>query len=372
MSDHAVRPKALFIVNSLVGGGAERICVYLANAMLKDVDVDIVTLYDDDASIAMPGIHVESLGISRDAGKTRKLAQLAANAGKLDGIIRERERFGTYRLITSHLTAANILTSFSGVSNRCLYVHHSLPSAIQSLYPAPLMSYVKRMYRRAQSVSVSDGVRDQAIQVFGVDPSKIVTIYNCVPLDHVREMSREGVPFERPFLLSVGRLTQSKRLDRMLKIYIDGGFSKNYDLVFLGEGPMQSEAERMAEDGGVGNSVHFMGYVDNPYAWMRASSAMVMSSDREALPTVLVEGLMAGAHVVSSDCDFGPREILTGGLERYLVGTDDIGGYIEAIKEATENYPKIDGAFFDRYRADEVIRRYQSRYDDVFERGVNG
>ena len=67
-----------------------------------------------------------------------------------------------------------------------------------------------------------------------------------------------------------------------------------------------------------------------------------MTSDREALPTVLIEGLMAGARVVSADCDFGPREILTGELAEYLVQPDCINGYVEAIERALGSYPSLD------------------------------
>ena len=64
MSDRRKIPdKALFVVNSLSGGGAERVCVYLANAMSRFAVVDIAVLYDDDpvawrwpkATIASPG-----------------------------------------------------------------------------------------------------------------------------------------------------------------------------------------------------------------------------------------------------------------------------------------------------------------------------
>lgn len=358
--------KALFIVNSLAGGGAERVCVYLANAMAQSAEVDMVVLYDDDEAPDMHGVNVVPLGMTRHADKAAKIAQLVGARKRLNRLVTDRERDGRYGLITAHLTASHVVASLSCVADRCLYVHHSLPTAIEGLYPAPLLGYLERVYRRGQSVSVSEGVRRQAIERFGVPTDNIATIYNCVPLDGVREGKDDPIPQARPFILCVGRLAPSKRFDRMVEAYAEGGFANDYDLVFLGQGQLEGALKAQAASLGVGGTVRFPGYVDNPYAWMSKSSAMVMTSEREALPTVLVEGLMAGACVVSSDCDFGPREILTGELADFLVPPDSNEGYIGAIRRALRDYPAPGLDYFARYRADEVIRRYAERYQTTF------
>ena len=72
---------------------------------------------------------------------------------------------------------------------------------------------------------------------------------------------------------------------------------------------------------------------------------------------------MAGARVVSAECDFGPREILTGELAEYLVQPDCINGYVEAIERALGSDPSLDDDFIKRYGADEVIQQYFMRYE---------
>lgn len=366
MSDRRKIPdKALFVVNSLSGGGAERVCVYLANAMSRFAVVDIAVLYDDDEVPNMPRVRIVSLGMTYGASKAAKILQLFNARKKLNRFVNERERDGRYALITAHLTAAHVVTSLSCIADRCLYVHHSLPTAIKGLYPAPLLGCLERVYHNGQSISVSEGVRRQAIECFGVLPENIETIYNCVPLEDVRAGRDEPISQNRPFILCVGRLVASKRFDRMVTAYAEGAFAEAFDLVFLGQGALQTELQKQADALGVGSTVRFLGYVDNPYAWMSKSSAMVMTSDREALPTVLVEGLMAGANVISADCDFGPREILTGNLADFLVPPDSIAGYVDAIRRALQCYPTPGPEYFARYRADKVIRHYSEHYRAV-------
>ena len=142
------RKKALFVVNSLAGGGAERVCVYLACMMSQEIDVDIVTLYEDASIPELEGVHIEALGLDRDAGKLSKFSQLIAARNRFDSFIVQREKEGRYDLVTAHLTASHLLASLSCLADRCLYVHHSLPSAVRQLYPKLLLRYIERVYSR--------------------------------------------------------------------------------------------------------------------------------------------------------------------------------------------------------------------------------
>lgn len=193
------RKKALFVVNSLAGGGAERVCVYLACMMSQEIDVDIVTLYEDASIPELEGVHIEALGLDRDAGKLSKFSQLIAARNRFDSFIVQREKEGRYDLVTAHLTASHLLASLSCLADRCLYVHHSLPSAVRQLYPKLLLRYIERVYSRYQSICVSDGVKRQVIEQFGADPSNITTIYNAVPYERIREKMHESIPFEGRF-----------------------------------------------------------------------------------------------------------------------------------------------------------------------------
>jgi glycosyltransferase involved in cell wall biosynthesis len=67
---------------------------------------------------------------------------------------------------------------------------------------------------------------------------------------------------------------------------------------------------------------------------MRAAELLVLSSDREGMPNVLVEALACGTRVVSTDCPSGPREVLRGDLARWLVAVDDAPALAEKMRAA--------------------------------------
>lgn len=78
------------------------------------------------------------------------------------------------------------------------------------------------------------------------------------------------------------------------------------------------------------------GFQSNPYAWMSRAEVVVLSSDFEGLPTVLLEAIISGTKVVSTDCPHGPREIMQGQLAQFLVPVQNPDALADAINKAIE------------------------------------
>src|SRR5205823_738341 len=104
-------------------------------------------------------------------------------------------------------------------------------------------------------------------------------------------------------------------------------------LVILGDGPERPMLESRIGARGLDDSVAMPGFVDNPYACMARAAVLVLSSDREGLPTVLIESLAVGTPVVSTDCESGPREILKGGALGELVPVGDAHALARSISK---------------------------------------
>jgi glycosyltransferase involved in cell wall biosynthesis len=92
--------------------------------------------------------------------------------------------------------------------------------------------------------------------------------------------------------------------------------------------------EQMIRSKGLEGRVLVAGFRKNPYPWMRAAELLVLSSDREGMPNVLVEALACGTRVVSTDCPSGPREVMRGELARYLVPPGNPEALAHAMRTA--------------------------------------
>ena len=129
----------------------------------------------------------------------------------------------------------------------------------------------------------------------------------------------------------------------------------------LGQGTAgeKESLEALAKKLGIFEQVIFVGFVTNPYAYMRAAEALVLSSDYEGLPNVLVEALACGTHVVSTNCPYGPAEILQGELAQGLCGLT-ASALAEAIARVLQNRIRITDELLTPFTLGQSVGRYRA------------
>ena len=112
---------------------------------------------------------------------------------------------------------------------------------------------------------------------------------------------------------TIGRLVAKKQHDVLL-----AGFAEfigrrpeaNARLVIIGGGPAQGQLEKLASDLAIADQVHFTGHVRDAWRYLRALDVFVLSSGiQEAFGVVLLEAMLAGVAIISSDAP-GPREVV--------------------------------------------------------------
>ena len=178
-------------------------------------------------------------------------------------------------------------------------------------------------------VAVSEGVAVDLAQVAKLDPSKIDVIYNPIVTPDLYTKSLAGLdhawfkPGEPPVVLAVGRLTNQKAFDVLIKAFAQVRKSMVCRLLILGEGEERPKLEALTRQLGLEQDVSLAGFVANPYPYFVHAALFVLSSRWEGLPTVLVEAMALKVAVISTDCPSGPREILDNGKLGTLVAVDD-------------------------------------------------
>lgn len=191
------------------------------------------------------------------------------------------------------------------------------------------------VYRCADKViAVSEGVREDILDQFRVEPTRVVMIYNpVVPAHELIPIHELRHPLGQPFTIAaMGRLTREKGFDTLIDAMRE--VPPPWRLDIWGDGEDRSLLERQIKEAGLGAAVHLRGYTDNPYMVLRAADLFVLSSRWEGFGNVLVEALACRCQVVAVDCPHGPREILRGGLYGRLVAVGDIQGLMHAIQDA--------------------------------------
>ena len=130
---------------------------------------------------------------------------------------------------------------------------------------------------------------------------------------------------------------------------------KEYKLLFCGIGELEDRIKKQVKNFGIQDQVIFLGWQANVYKWIKNSEILISTSDYEAFPMNLIEAFACHTKVVSSDCDFGPREILLGEYSKYLVKTDDINDY---INDALNTYPQKSNKILELCKPENIIKEY--------------
>lgn len=308
--------KLLLMINSLEGGGAEKVFVSLVLhlASTGDWDLCIATLDDvPDAHPAPP--EVERIRLDSRGSFVRSILQ----AG--DFISRWRPD-----VVLSFLTRANcaaILARQRGdfhciISERVHTTSHLGRGARSGLQRA----VIRWLYPRADKViAVSRGVRDELERCYGVPANRITAIPNPVFADALQLRGQAEAEIELPqdFFVAVGRLVPNKGGEVLLRAFAAHA-NKDRALLILGEGPERTRLTALANSLGIGERVRMPGYVNNPQACLARATAYVSASQSEGFPNALAEAMSLGRAVISTDCHSGPAEILADALTGHVKG----------------------------------------------------
>ncbi len=359
--------KIALYVPSLRGGGAERVMVHLANGFVSlGHHVDLVLaqaegpyLKDVDARARLVDLGAGRVSKSLPAlvrymRSSRPDCMLSAlpHANVIAIMARFLARTHTRLVIAEHNTVARTAAGKRGQKNR-----------LAGFFMPSLM---RATYRFADAiVAVSDGAAVALAQLLGAPRSRVSVIHNPVVADTILSLASEPLAHpwitrdDRPFILAAGRLTEAKDHPALLRAFARVRTQRDARLVILGEGELRSRLERLSEELGIVEDTLMPGFVENPYAWMRACAVFVLSSAREGCPMVLIEAMACGAPIVSTDCPSGPSEILEDGRWGRLVPVGDVESMTSAILEAMQAPRLTEGVTHGRgFTPDHVFRSY--------------
>jgi len=298
--------KLLFVINSLAGGGAERVFSVLVDRMAARLGPDAleVVLLDAEARrYKLP----EAVSV---ACLDARGAMSASMLGLAKMVAAKRPK-----LIVSFLTRANCAAIAAGrlssvpcvISER---VHTTRHFAAEGAISAGRMA-VRLLYPRANAIiAVSEGVQGDLLERYGVARHKVSTIHNPVDGDAIRRLGSLAPDISTPhdYVVAVGRLTANKNFSLLIEAFARAKLAGS--LVILGEGPERDRLAALADQMGLAGRFMLPGYLNNPYPIVARAKAFISSSNAEGFPNALIEAMSLGVPVIATDCESGPAEIL--------------------------------------------------------------
>lgn len=197
----------------------------------------------------------------------------------------------------------------------------------RSPYPRLLPFLYRRLYPTLDRVVCqSQDMLDDMVRNFGLPEERAAVIRNPVDVAGIRAKARggsHGFPSGKVNVLAAGKFMHQKGFDMLLRAFAMTEDASMH-LTILGEGSARSELEALTVELGVADRVSMPGYVDNPYAWMRAADLFVLSSRFEGFPNAVLEAQSCGTAVLAFSCPGGLNEIMQEGKNGWSVPSGDV------------------------------------------------
>ena len=130
---------------------------------------------------------------------------------------------------------------------------------------------------------------------------------------------------KKNYLLCIGRLEKQKSFHFAIEAFAD--LIKNFPdfrLKIVGKGSLEQSLKKKAKELGISDLVDFEGYKKNIIPYYLHAKATILTSIYEGYPNVLIESIALGTPVVAFDCPSGPSEIIKNNVNGYLIKNGDL------------------------------------------------
>ncbi len=333
-----MKKKIMFIIASLNGGGAEKVLVNIVNNLSSyHYKITLVLFEKKGSFLDKIQNHIEIIDL-----KKKNRYSFFVLILKLSFCIRKTKpntvisfmEYANYITIFSKLLS---LTNFKLILTTHCYLSESFVSHRLNTLKKLL---IKILYNYSDHIVVpSVGVMKDLTHNFNCAPSKVKVIHHPLNFNEINVLKEE--PLKRPgnktFILSIGRLSKEKGYDYLIKSYSKICHQIEEDLYILGKGPEETNLKNLTHDLKIDDRVYFLGFQSNPFKFIKNAKLFILSSIFESFAIVIIEALACSTPVISTDCPFGPGEIITNGKNGILIPIRDEKAIANSIFELIKN-----------------------------------
>lgn len=400
----------LFIIDSLTGGGAERVVSLLANNLDRNkykiniylsLGQDIAYELRDDIKIQFfckPHLSNEQTSISKISSLIKDILKLFLNLKPIAyffTFLRSAKRLRTVILEVKPDVIISTLINSNLIALLCLKIYKinvpvicrvdNIPSyAINELpYSFIYKLLLNYLYKRSKThfICISNASKEDIIKTFGISEDYISVIYNGTDIKKINLLKDEAIDDELASILekkdfkiiTAGRLERQKNHEFLLYAVKELLPRLSVSLFILGKGSLEGFLLKKAKELGIEENVYFLGWRSNPFAIFSKCDIFVLTSLYEGFGNVVLEAMAAGLPVVSTE-RFATKEIL---LDKFGIFVPDVTpeGLADAIYNLLVNKEKrlaLSKASLERaneFSMDKMINEYDRLIEHVLNNG---
>jgi glycosyltransferase involved in cell wall biosynthesis len=244
-------------------------------------------------------------------------------------------------VVHTHMAKAGFVGRIAAWCARVPVRVHTFHGHLLTGYFSPtvtrLVVFAERALRvvTTHAVVVGNAVRRDllAARILGDATSSVINpgIETLTPVDAIVARQRLGLPADGRVVMYVGRMAAIKRPDRFVTLATAFADRPDFHFVMVGDGPLLGTITPSA-----GPNVTFLGWQRDLATLLSAADVVVMCSDNEGVPLLLLEAAMVGRVAVSTDVG-AVGDVIDDGVTGLLVEVDDELALANAVRRLLDD-----------------------------------
>ncbi len=345
----------LFVIPSLIGGGAERVFLNLINHIDKakyDIHLAVGSKQGEYVKYLSSDIIIHEVGHTRASKSIYSLLNIVWKL-KPDIV------FATLGFVVSSSIASiffpkktKLVARFGNTVSS--YLNEIKENNIFKYFIYYFLNYVT-LYLSDIVVVQSEYMKKDLLDTFSLNKkitAKIIKMNNPVDLGNINKLAGSKIVnltnlyhLSGPHFISIGSFKKQKGFDILLKAFkIVQEKLPEATLTILGEGDEREQLELLISKFHINDNVFLPGFSDNPYTMLICADIFVSSSRYEGFSNAVLESLVLGLPVVATDCPSGIRELVENEKNGWLVSMQ--GNLVENLSatmlRAVYQYKEMD------------------------------
>jgi len=356
------------VIGGLRGGGAERVCVNLANAWIeRGHHVTILTI---SQNLTPPAYEIDSRVHRRDVGWPRLPRHEELNAHAIAPIVRGLSQAGCNQQLIHHMSifsmlrrkilaqTPDVVVSHLDVTNlRVLAAMHEANIPVIAcehtdatrVSIGPWQNVRGAFYRRAHAIVTPHAESAEWLSKYDLN---VVRIANPLVPPPAVPVERNG---DRRRVVSLTRLAPEKRPDLVVRAFASiAGEFPDWDFDIYGDGPLRTWVTTLIDKLAPGE-IHLHGFTNEPYDVLRNADLFVSTSWVEGFSNSIWEALACGVPVVAMEAGSAVRSLVREHVDGLIIRADTVEVLAKWLAVLMRDGPAREAMSM---RASEVVTRF--------------
>lgn len=309
--------KIVFGITGLTLGGAERVLVDTANALVDKYDVTIFTIYakgefekELDKKIKLKTLYNEKYNDIQ--GLKKKIIPLKILF--MQKSIYKKYIKDNYDVEIAFLEGpiTRLFSTKNKATKKIAWIHNDITKVFGTGLKAKFKKMIdKIIYSKYDKlVFVSEDNKKQFESMYKLKVKKDVA-YNYINSEKIKEKSelklnnKEEKELEILFendkinFITVARLVEQKGIDRLIKVHkdlINDGYDHN--MYVIGDGPEKEKLEQLIKKNKIEKTFKLLGQKSNPYPYVKKADAFCLLSYYEGYGMVIEEAKVLNSYIL--------------------------------------------------------------------------